>query len=580
MLARMRVIVALSVVFATACGDNVKSTPDGGGPQDGSGATAVCGNLAVEDGEECDDGPTDTLCDDQCRFACGNGVYEPAIGEECETGITSGPGACPTSCDDGDACTSDVLAGTGCSATCEYSTISAAVDGDGCCPAGANANTDSDCSAMCGNGILEAGELCDTAIVAGAGACPMTCNDTQSCTTDTLMSAGSCQAQCVFTAITTNTPGDGCCRPGAIPADDSDCALGCGNGVIDPGETCDTGILVGPGACPTTCSDANACTSNVLSNPGTCTAACSFPSITSPANNDGCCPSGANANNDNDCTPVCRNGVVEAGEQCDDGNNVDTDACKNNCTRAPTAFRFTTLALRDPHAFATVIFGCSDITESLAGQAINQQFTTNLTTDGDNDGFLDLSPVVVFRPLDQTPAVMPPIELQFANCTPPPASTTCAHDPGSQVVSLTATNQTSGTCLGTLPNTVRPYTPAVTITTAPTGGACFASSASNITFTLAGVAITLTDAQIAAAYSGNPATGLTNGLLRGFLSETAANSIFLPMDLPIVGGRSLGSLLRGGTGNCASSSDKDTNNGVVGWWFYLNFTATARPWTD
>ena len=120
----------------------------------------------------------------------------------------------------------------------------------------------------------------------------------------------------------------------------------------------------------------------------------------------------------------------------------------------------------------------------------------------------------------------------------------------------------------------------MTITTAPANGACFVSTQSSITFTLAGVNITLTDAQIAAAYQGNPATGATNGLLRGFLSEAAANQIFLPADLPIVGGRSLGSLLRGGTGNCMSGSDKDTNNGVVGWWFYLNYTATVRPWTD
>ncbi len=29
---------------------------------------------------------------------------------------------------------------------------------------------------------------------------------------------------------------------------------------------------------------------------------------------------------------VCGNGVIDQGEQCDDGNNIDTDACKNNCT--------------------------------------------------------------------------------------------------------------------------------------------------------------------------------------------------------------------------------------------------------
>ena len=33
-----------------------------------------------------------------------------------------------------------------------------------------------------------------------------------------------------------------------------------------------------------------------------------------------------------DCTlPSCRDGVIEAGEECDDGNLVDNDACTNAC---------------------------------------------------------------------------------------------------------------------------------------------------------------------------------------------------------------------------------------------------------
>ncbi|MBI5754996.1 DUF4215 domain-containing protein, partial [Candidatus Peregrinibacteria bacterium] len=35
-------------------------------------------------------------------------------------------------------------------------------------------------------------------------------------------------------------------------------------------------------------------------------------------------------------TPLCGNGIVETGEQCDDGNTVDTDNCRNNCTIPPT----------------------------------------------------------------------------------------------------------------------------------------------------------------------------------------------------------------------------------------------------
>ena len=33
--------------------------------------------------------------------------------------------------------------------------------------------------------------------------------------------------------------------------------------------------------------------------------------------------------------PVCGNGVVEMGEECDDGNAIDNDACSNVCTKVP-----------------------------------------------------------------------------------------------------------------------------------------------------------------------------------------------------------------------------------------------------
>jgi cysteine-rich repeat protein len=34
-------------------------------------------------------------------------------------------------------------------------------------------------------------------------------------------------------------------------------------------------------------------------------------------------------------TPVCGNGIKETGEQCDDGNQLDSDRCRNDCTQAP-----------------------------------------------------------------------------------------------------------------------------------------------------------------------------------------------------------------------------------------------------
>ena len=82
---------------------------------------------------------------------CGDGTVDP--GEVCD-------GNCPTSCDDGDQCTTDTFAGSvaGCSAQCSYTLIANCVDGDGCCPAACSTNLDSDCVLQCGNGYCELGE--------------------------------------------------------------------------------------------------------------------------------------------------------------------------------------------------------------------------------------------------------------------------------------------------------------------------------------------------------------------------------------------------------------------------------------
>lgn len=82
-------------------------------------------------------------------------------------------------------------------------------------------------------------------------------------------------------------------------------ASACGNGVVDLDELCDTGIAAGqPGACPTTCDDADACTTDTLEGTGTCQANCTFTVITEPKNGDGCCPPGATPQDDTDCPAV------------------------------------------------------------------------------------------------------------------------------------------------------------------------------------------------------------------------------------------------------------------------------------
>ena len=87
----------------------------------------------------------------------------------------------------------------------------------------------------------------------------------------------------------------------------------CGNGKLDPGETCDRAIAKGlKGACPTSCpSDGKVCTADKLV--GTlagCTVKCVHQLL----------------------NPCCGDGKRAGAEQCDDGNLVDTDLCTNKCS--------------------------------------------------------------------------------------------------------------------------------------------------------------------------------------------------------------------------------------------------------
>ncbi len=561
----------------TACSDGVACTADV--LLDAGTCAARCVFLPItqpDAGDACCPPGANAGTDGDCEAVCGNAYLD--VGELCDPGLPVDAGACAASCDDGQACTVDVLSGSGCQASCAWGVIATPAAGDGCCPSGASALTDSDCAAVCGNGVHEPGERCDVALDGGRGACPRVCNDGRSCTADALDGGGTCAAACVFTPVTLPRNGDGCCPPGENPTTDTDCVLGCGNGLVDPGETCDTRILVGPGRCPTVCADGQACTRDVVNNEGLCTAACSFPPITLAEDGDGCCPPGANANTDDDCAPSCGNGAVEAGETCDDMNSNPSDGC-NACQLAPaaSAFRVSDLDLRDPHVFVNFL-GCRDVTDTpLVGFSINGAEQTALQTDANNDGVLDESLALVFRPLSQADAGSS-LELHFPRCTAPFGSTSCSAQPAAAPVVLTsATNDATSSCLGSFAGTTRPYTPAITSSGAP----CFVSPELTLTLSVGGLPMTLRQAQVAATYVGAPPTALVNGVIRGFLSEVEANGPpAIPTTFPFVGGQALSNLLPGGTMCCAPHNDLDVNAGLRGWWVYLNFVATRVPWVD
>lgn len=245
-------------------------------------------------------------------------------------------------------------------------------------------------------------------------------------------------------------------------------------------------------------------------------------------------------------------------------------------TGTPMAFRFTDLDVREPHIHVD-IGGCQDVTDSNPFFTVNGALAESMTMDTDDppDGLLDLSPLLVFRPLDQAAATQG-VQIYFADCTAPASGTSCV--PGSAApIAATATNMTSGSCLGLVADsTTDMYTPEVTTPSGP----CFVSDGQTITVNLGDIPITLTDAKVAATYMGSPATGMTSGLMAGFIPETVADTTILPMDLPLIGNQPLSTVLPGGTNNCAAHDDKDTYNGTVGWWFYLNFTAEMVTWSD
>jgi hypothetical protein len=247
---------------------------------------------------------------------------------------------------------------------------------------------------------------------------------------------------------------------------------------------------------------------------------------------------------------------------------------------SPNAYRTTELELRDPHLFVDLpIFGCFDFTDNdlplNLGPSFNSQLATAIEEDGDGDGNLDLSLMILGRPM--SPAASN-FRLDTASGLCPAAPSPlpfCDRDPASVPQTQVYSAQASGTCLTTVAGTTSGYSPAPAAPTAP----CYVTVARSLQFEAAGVELPLLAVQSAATLVGNPTNNLVPGLLRGFLSEEAADSILLPADLPVVGGQPFSILLPGGKNNCAGHDARDTFESQSGWWFYFDTAAVHILWT-
>ena len=239
---------------------------------------------------------------------------------------------------------------------------------------------------------------------------------------------------------------------------------------------------------------------------------------------------------------------------------VNAEDIFTNQFEALVASRVNNLALKDPHLFIQG-FGCNDVT-AFVNDSLNEQ----ISTDGDNDGLLDINLVTQFKTDQPSYINSKPLAVNLidALCTD---SFTCS-SAVANTVDLGTSVSAIDDCLTAIATTTSAYPDAVNNTTAP----CYVTEPQTTLLNLNGINIEFEAYQQASRYQ----SGITldAGLHMGFISETAAMNVVIPEGVPLVAGETLFNLLAGG-GSCSTGDDRDLGpDGVTsGWWFYFNSTS-------
>jgi cysteine-rich repeat protein len=162
-------------------------------------------------------------------------------------------------------------------------------------------------SPSCGDGIEQASveEVCDDGNILDGDGCSKDCKSDERCGNGTVDKGEVCD-------LGDTIGGDGC---------SADCKSleGCGNRIIDydVGEVCDKGDTIGGDGCSADCKSLEECGNHIVDSDA-----------------GEICDKGPDVEGDG-CGPDCRSGegcgdgVHGPGEQCDDGNDKNADACLN-----------------------------------------------------------------------------------------------------------------------------------------------------------------------------------------------------------------------------------------------------------
>lgn len=182
------------------------------------------------------------------------------------------------------------------------------------------------CASACGGGTTKCGNECVDTKSDGrnCGACGTACKSNEVCM------AGMCATAC---AMGTTKCGMSCV---STQTDRTNCGM-CGN-------TCAQGLNCVNGSCTLQCQQGQtSCPVNVQVQDGGADGGGSDAGggqnvcvdLQTDKNNCGMCGKVCNKGEgcaNGTCGAVCGDGILSGNEKCDDGNNIDVDACKNDCT--------------------------------------------------------------------------------------------------------------------------------------------------------------------------------------------------------------------------------------------------------